>query len=96
MTFLKYLEKHGPSIKEFAEMQTQNRPGMLQTAYALYLDLEYGRTINTQEMLAVIAGFEVATELMVWQHMAQQARELAELEKLYRPNIHLLRAEKMR
>lgn len=74
MTFQEYLEKSGPGIKELAEMPSWNRRGMVQTAYALYLNDQYSRTISTNEMLAVLAGFDVATELMAFMHMAQDAR----------------------
>ncbi len=83
MDFRTYLEKHGPNIQELEEMDSTRRTVRAINAFESFI---YENKGSCRRRDAFRAGFELAAEIMAYQHMAQdaraadQAKEIAQIE----------------
>jgi len=79
MTFSEYLETQGPSLDILITIPAKEREVMARLAFHWYLAGQTNQPIEDREQ-AFVDGWDLATEVMVYQYMAQSARELAEKE----------------
>lgn len=76
MTFEEYLEKNGPTLEKLAGMKIGQRTDAALDAYQDWLGIRHD--IDSDECsageYAFLTAFDLATEIMVYMHMVQDAR----------------------
>ncbi len=83
MAFSDYLEKYGPSVKELAEMTARCRRTKAANALESYIFDQKG-TRETRRG-AFLSAWDLCQEVMVFMHMAQDARAAAEKDSGAQP-----------
>ena len=69
MTFSEYLEKNGLTTAWIASLPSNRREGEVIKAWLRYTDGQ-----RTGPVYCFREGFRISQEIMVWQHLAQDAR----------------------
>lgn len=83
MTFEQYLDKYGPSVRELAGMSCEQRVRAASMAYHRWIN---GQLPNSLEAtIDFRRGLELGQEIMVFQHMMQNSRILAENNEIKQP-----------
>ncbi len=76
MTFLEYLGKNGTIVEQLAMMDVEGRK---ETALLMIQDwITYGKVHFMSYRLASETAWDLCQEIMVFQHLAQDARAAAE------------------